>query len=72
MKLVEEAIIVGALNVPLWFVCREVAKNLKVHESKVDFSATFLSVFAFHFLAERTGMNAWYVKHGHAAMKDNS
>jgi hypothetical protein len=72
MKLFEEAIIVGALNVPLWFLCREVAKNLKVPESKVDFAATFLSGVAFHLLAERTGMNAWYVKHGHAAMKDRA
>ena len=70
MKLVEEAIVVGALNVPLWFLCREVAKNFKVPESKVNVAASFLSGLAFHLLAERTGINAWYLKHGHAAMKE--
>jgi hypothetical protein len=56
----KEAVAVGAVSVPIWFMTREVVK-LKSWQSETQRDAwtTFLAGVAFHLLAEASGMNAW-------------
>lgn len=66
-QLVEEAIGVGALLVPVYAVVRKSIVNLVWRdEASRDYVAVFLSGALFHVLAEASGLNEWYLTHGNA------
>ena len=66
-QLVEEAIGVGALLVPVYAVVRKSIVNLVwKNEASREYVAVFLSGALFHVLAEASGLNEWYLTHGNA------
>jgi hypothetical protein len=65
--LVQEAIIVGALLVPVYSVVRELTVELDFESERTkEFLAVFASGALFHLLAEATGVNEYYLHHSHA------
>jgi hypothetical protein len=65
--LVQEAIIVGALLVPVYSIVREITSELDVESERTkEFLAVFTSGALFHLLAEATGVNEYYLHHSHA------
>jgi hypothetical protein len=65
-ELAKEATEVGALLVPLYAVVREAAETFQWEERSKDYISVFVSGALFHILAEASGMNDWYLSHGHA------
>jgi hypothetical protein len=66
--LLKEAVVVGAMSVPVWFVTRKlISLRDWSSETQKDAWTTFVAGVAFHLLAEAGGLNAWYIQHGVAA-----
>ena len=66
-QLILEGVAVGAASVPVWIVAQEVSAQITKEEWKQQILTPFLMGLGIHFLAEATGVNAWYVLHGHAS-----
>ena len=66
-QLLLEGVVVGAASVPVWIVASEVSAQITRDEWKQSVLTPFLMGLGIHFLAEATGVNAWYVLHGHAS-----
>lgn len=64
----KEAVIVGILNVPIWLISQHIVDSLKIPEKQRGVLTAVLSGMSFHLLAEYSGMNAWYIENGHAAL----
>ena len=65
--LVQEAVIVGALLVPLYSVVRDLTVDLDIENERTkELLAVFTSGALFHLLAEATGVNDYYLHNSHA------
>lgn len=69
MRLYQEAITVGALLVPMWFLVSKTTAALKLTSESKPLIDIALSGFLFHLTAEETGVNEWYLTNSYAAMK---
>jgi hypothetical protein len=70
LDLIDEAVMVGILSLPPWFVASGIVDNLR---RPGDGDRTLLKIFLagalFHVGAELTGFNDWYVDNGLARRK---
>lgn len=67
---VKEAVVVGALLVPVYAIVHDLVKNTRlVKEGNRDLLAVFLSGLIFHAVAEGSGLNEWYIQNGGAVQK---
>jgi hypothetical protein len=65
--LIQEALIVGALLVPLYSVVRDLSSELDIENERTkELLAVFTSGALFHLLAEATGVNEYYLHHSYA------
>jgi hypothetical protein len=68
-KLAKEAVAVGALMVPWFYIVANATTALGVRENKETIDL-FVSGATFHLVAEYVGANRWYLKHSAAHFKN--
>ena len=68
-KLYIEAISVGALLVPTWWVVSKATTAMRFSGQNKPFLDIFLSGFLFHMGAEESGLNDWYLYNSFASLK---
>ena len=69
-QLAKEALAVGAAFVPLNYIVSGIIGKSRISRFQ-PIVGVFIASAGFHLLAEATGLNAWYLHHSAASMRDD-
>lgn len=68
-RLYQEAVSVGLLLVPVWFLTTKATTAVKIGGTAKPYVDVAVAGFLFHLAAEESGVNAWYLTNSYAAQK---